>query len=118
MRVEPGTGATTGTTGTDFGLRPAEAAGGTSPDQGIGDASSVAGSSGPDFGAVLAQGIAQANTLQQDATAKADAVAKGASDDLHGTMITVKEAEIAMKLVGSVRNKLLDAFHELWRINL
>jgi flagellar hook-basal body complex protein FliE len=46
------------------------------------------------------------------------ALAAGATDDLHGTMIAVKEAEIGMKLVGSVRNKLLDAFHELWRTSV
>jgi flagellar hook-basal body complex protein FliE len=33
-------------------------------------------------------------------------------------MIAVKEAEISMKLVGSVRNKLVDAFQELWRTNV
>ncbi|GEM_PF-1397824 len=72
----------------------------------------------PDFGDILKQQVVDANKLQQLATAKAEALAKGAADDLHGTMITVKEAEISMKLVGTVRNRLLDAFHELWRINL
>jgi len=55
---------------------------------------------------------------QVKASAAVDALAKGASDDLHGTMISMKEAEISLKLVGTVRNKLLDAFHELWRINV
>ena len=41
--------------------------------------------------------------------------AAGATDDLHGTMIAVKEAEIGVRLVGAIRNKLLDAFHEIWR---
>lgn len=71
-----------------------------------------------DFGALFAGTVEEANRLHQVATAKAEALAKGASDDLHGTMISVKEAEFSLKLVGSVRNRLLDAFHELWRINL
>jgi flagellar hook-basal body complex protein FliE len=70
------------------------------------------------FGELLARGIADASRLSNEASAKTEAVARGTSDDLHGTMITVKEADISMKLVGSVRNRLLDAFHELWRINL
>ena len=70
------------------------------------------------FGDLLARGISDANRMQAAADAKTAGVVRGASDDLHGTMITVKEADIAMKLVGSVRNRLLDAFHELWRINL
>ena len=73
---------------------------------------------GADFGAVLERTVEGANRLQKAAAASAEALARGATDDLHGTMITTKEAEIAIKLVGSVRNKLLDAFHELWRINL
>ena len=71
-----------------------------------------------DFGAILADGIKSANDLQNEASAKVDALAAGKSDDLHGAMITSKEADISLKLVGTVRNRLLDAFHELWRINL
>jgi flagellar hook-basal body complex protein FliE len=33
-------------------------------------------------------------------------------------MIAMKEAEISVKLVGSIRNKLIDAFHELWRTSV
>lgn len=73
---------------------------------------------GFDFGSILAEGIKNANDLQNEASAKVDALAAGKSDDLHGAMITSKEADISLKLVGTVRNRLLDAFHELWRINL
>jgi flagellar hook-basal body complex protein FliE len=70
------------------------------------------------FGNVLEKTVEAASAKQNEAVAKAEAVAQGRLDDLHGTMITMKEAEISMKLVGSVRNKLLDAFQELWRINV
>ena len=46
------------------------------------------------------------------------AVARGVLDDLHGTMISAKEAEISLHLVGTIRNKLLDAFHEIWRTSV
>jgi flagellar hook-basal body complex protein FliE len=81
-------------------------------------ASEVEAGSTVDFGSVLAEGLSHANKLDAAASAKVEALVKGASDDLHGTMISAKEAEIAVKLVGSVRNRLLDAFHELWRIQL
>jgi flagellar hook-basal body complex protein FliE len=73
---------------------------------------------GADFASVLQKTAIDANDLQKTASAKAEALARGATDDLHGTMISVKEAEISLKLVGSIRNRLIDAFHELWRINL
>lgn len=79
---------------------------------------SVGETGAPDFGAILSSQIEDTNHLDKIASAKADALARGASDDLHGTMISLKEADISMKLVGTVRNRLLDAFHELWRINL
>ncbi|MBL8612742.1 MAG: flagellar hook-basal body complex protein FliE [Myxococcales bacterium] len=70
------------------------------------------------FEGVLEGLVDGANADQNKAKAAAEALARGATDDLHGTMISMKEAEISLKLVGSVRNKLLDAFHELWRINV
>ena len=62
--------------------------------------------------------MGQANALDQAANVKSQALASGAIDDLHGTMISLKEADIAVKLVGTVRNKILDAFQELWRTSV
>jgi flagellar hook-basal body complex protein FliE len=70
------------------------------------------------FGNFLGNAIEEANRADFTASKKVDALASGAADDLHGTMISVKEAEIAVKLVGTVRNKLLDAFNELWRTSV
>ena len=71
-----------------------------------------------DFESVLRGAVERVNATDHAAIDRVEALAAGATDDLHGTMIAVKEAEIGVKLVGSVRNKLLDAFHELWRINV
>ena len=86
---------------------------------GAGGATGTTGAdAGPDFSSILEQTVMEASRLDHIAAVKSDALARGASDDLHGTMISLKEADISMKLVGTVRNRLLDAFHELWRINL
>lgn len=84
----------------------------------IGGAGATSGTSGVGFGDVLAELGAQASVQHNKAATTADAVARGALDDLHGSMIAVKEAEISLKLMGSVRNKLLDAFQEIWRTNV
>ena len=70
------------------------------------------------FGDFLGNAIEEANRADFAASQKVDALASGAVDDIHGTMISVKEAEIAVKLVGTVRNKMLDAFNELWRTSV
>jgi flagellar hook-basal body complex protein FliE len=70
------------------------------------------------FGSVFTETVAQANQADHTAAEKVDALARGANDDLHGTMIAVKEADISIKLVANVRNKLLDAFNELWKTSV
>lgn len=81
----------------------------TKPADGVGGAS---------FDQVLGDFVAEASAQHQSAASAADAVARGGLDDIHGTMIAMKEAEISLKLVGSIRNKLLDAFQEIWRTNV
>jgi flagellar hook-basal body complex protein FliE len=70
------------------------------------------------FGDIFAQVVAQANQADSVAAQKVDSLARGVNDDLHGTMIAVKEADISIKLVGSIRNKLLDAFNEIWKTSV
>jgi flagellar hook-basal body complex protein FliE len=72
----------------------------------------------PSFGELFQGMVAQAAGDGHAATTQALDFAHGRVDDLHGTMIAAKKAEISLKLVGSVRNKLLDSFHELWRMNV
>ncbi len=80
---------------------------------------SAAGTTAVDsFGSFIGNAIQEANQSDFAASQKVDALASEAADDLHGTMISVKEAEISIKLVGTVRNKILDAFQELWRTSV
>jgi flagellar hook-basal body complex protein FliE len=44
--------------------------------------------------------------------------AAGRLDDIHGMMIAGKQAEIETRLLSNVRSKMLEAFQELWRINV
>lgn len=70
------------------------------------------------FSDVLNDMIGAANGAQFRADSASAAFAAGKSDDIHGTMIAVKEADISMRLTATVRNKLLDAFYELWRMSV
>jgi flagellar hook-basal body complex protein FliE len=97
--------------GGEPGIRPEEGVSGTS-------GSSAAAPEGISFSDLLEKTVGEANKMDAAASAKAQSLAEGRIDDLHGTMIAMKEADISMKLVGTVRNKLLDAFHELWRTSV
>lgn len=71
-----------------------------------------------DLGDLFAGALRDASAAEHTAETKAQALAAGKLDDIHGTMIASKEAEITVHLIGTIRNKLLDAFHELWRIGV
>ncbi len=72
----------------------------------------------PGFSDIFMQAVGQTAELGHVANNKAAAFARGVHDDLHGTMIATKEAEISVKMVGTIRTKLLESFQELWRINV
>src|ERR1700744_1731343 len=80
--------------------------------------SGVDAAASPSFADILKNTAMAASDKDREASEKMTALADGRSDDLHGTMITMKEADISIKLVGTVRDKLMDAFQQLWRINV
>jgi flagellar hook-basal body complex protein FliE len=96
-------------------LLPTEAAPEAGAGSGIGSAQS---SGGVSFEGILLKTVEQADQADRVANAKIDALSRGASDDLHGTMIAAREADISIKLVGTLRNKLLDAFQEIWKTSV
>jgi flagellar hook-basal body complex protein FliE len=70
------------------------------------------------FADLLKDAVASANASSQLAQQKTQDFAAGAVDDIHGTMIAMKQADIELKLVANVRNKLVEAFNDLWRMNI
>jgi flagellar hook-basal body complex protein FliE len=80
--------------------------------------SKVPGEGADLFGEMLATAAATANQKINQGQAAGEAFAAGATDDIHGTMLALSQADIELKLVGSVRNKVIDAFYELWRMQI
>ena len=78
----------------------------------------IAGEGGEIFSEVLANAAASANARINAGQGAGEAFAAGASDDIHGTMLALSQADIELKVVGSVRNKVIDAFYELWRMQI
>jgi flagellar hook-basal body complex protein FliE len=78
----------------------------------------VAGEGGEIFSEMLASAAASANQRINQGNAAGEAFAAGTTDDIHGTMLALSQADIELKVVGSVRNKVIDAFYELWRMQI
>jgi flagellar hook-basal body complex protein FliE len=85
---------------------------------GVGEAKSAIEPGADSFGEVLAQAVGQANQSAVAASHAAEEFAAGRRDDIHGTMLALSKADIELHLVGTVRNKVMDAFYELWRMQM
>ena len=70
------------------------------------------------FEALVKNLAASANHSINEAQAAGEAFAAGQRDDIHGTMLALSKADIEQRLVGTVRNKVIDAFYELWRMQI
>jgi flagellar hook-basal body complex protein FliE len=58
------------------------------------------------------------NQRINEAQAAGEAFAAGQKDDIHGTMLTLSKADIELRVLGNVRNRVIDAFYELWRMQI
>lgn len=68
------------------------------------------------FGSYLNHSISDVNQMLHQADRKNVEVAVGRSENLHEAMITFEKAETALKLLTQVRNKAIEAYHEIMRM--
>ena len=70
------------------------------------------------FGEVLKDSLAQVNALQKEADGAIQALATGATGTLHDTMLAIQRAELSFKLMMQVRNKIVEAYQEILRMQV
>ena len=68
------------------------------------------------FADVLASSIEKVNNSQNERSAMIDAFASGQSQNVHELMISMQKAGLAMNMTTAVRNKVMEAYKELTRI--
>jgi flagellar hook-basal body complex protein FliE len=82
----------------------------------------AAGGAGPEgkasFGEVLKDSLAQVNSLQHEADAAIQSLATGGTATLHDTMLAVQKAELSFRLMMQVRNKIVEAYQEVLRMQV
>jgi flagellar hook-basal body complex protein FliE len=81
-----------------------------------GAASGTGGTGG--FASMLSQKLGGVVDLQNQADAASQAVATGQSSDLAGATVAVEKASIAIDLVSSIRNKAVDAYQDVMRMQV
>ncbi len=73
---------------------------------------------GNKFGEMLKTSIAEVNQAQISADRAAEQIAAGETKDLHGAMIKLEEADISLRLMVQVRNKAVEAYQEIMRMQV
>ena len=73
---------------------------------------------GPSFGAVLAESLAQVNALQHEADQAIRELAAGGSATLHETMLALDKADLSFRLMMQVRSKIVEAYQEVLRMQV
>lgn len=70
------------------------------------------------FSEFLNRSIDEVNQMLGNADKSARDLATGKSENLHDAMITMEKAETAFKLLMQVRNKVIDAYQEVMRMQV
>jgi flagellar hook-basal body complex protein FliE len=73
---------------------------------------------GEDFGTTLRSALQEVNRIQLDAGNDVNRVVAGEEVDLHEVMISSAEAGIAFEMMMEIRNKLLEAYQEVMRMQV
>lgn len=78
----------------------------------------AAGPSEGGFASFLQKSMGDVNELLAQADKKSVELASGKSENLHDAMISFEKAETALKLMVQARNKAIEAYHEIMRMQV
>jgi flagellar hook-basal body complex protein FliE len=74
--------------------------------------------SGNGFGEILKDAIATTNELQKQSDQEIQKLMAGESQDLHTAVIAMQKADLSFQMMMQVRNKLVQAYQEIMRMQL
>lgn len=77
-----------------------------------------AGTDNSGFSRVLKAYTQQVNAEHKKANAAAEALAMGESRNTSETLLAIQKADLSFQLMLSVRNKLVEAYHEVMRMQV
>lgn len=88
------------------------------PLQGAGGGAAATPAGGATFADELARALAQVNALQLEADRQAELLATGELQDVHAVVLAAQKAELALQLTIQLRNRALEAYQEIIRMQV
>ncbi len=86
--------------------------------QSVSDIKSTDVQPGKSFSDTLSDAISNVNQLQKESDQKIQELATGKTDDIAGVMITAEKADLALRTMVQVRNKIIDAYQEIMKMQV
>ncbi len=71
---------------------------------------------GPTFSEQLSDFVSGIDQMQKGAKTQAEEFAVGRTNDIHNTMLDVEQAEISLRMLANVRNRVVDLYREVMRM--
>lgn len=70
------------------------------------------------FGDFLKESVAKVNSLQNEANVAIEKLASGESKSIHETLLAVEKADIAFKTMNQIRQKVIEGYKEIMRMQI
>lgn len=70
------------------------------------------------FADTLKDAVSEVNTLQKTADVKAQDLATGKTDNIQDVLMAAEKADIGLRLMVNVRNKIIDAYNEVMKMQV
>jgi flagellar hook-basal body complex protein FliE len=102
----------------DVGRLPLGGPGAAAPAGGAGPAPAAPAAGQGSFATVLKDALQEVDQLQRKADAAITSFASGDKASLHDTMIAMEQADVSFRLMVQVRNKIVEAYQEIMRIQV
>lgn len=71
-----------------------------------------------DFSSMLKDALKDVNDAQLEADDAVQKVLSGETKDIHSTMIALQKADVSLKMMLEVRNKIMEAYQEVMRTQI
>ena len=73
---------------------------------------------GPAFGETMTRALDRVDQVQKTSEAQVEAFVAGETENTHEVMIAMNQAELHFQLLTEVRNKLLEGYQEIMRMQV
>ncbi len=91
---------------------------GVSSSNSVSDQFKTEKNNGKSFADTLNEAISNVNEMQLQSDQKVQELATGKTDDIAGVMITSEKADIALRAMVQVRNKIIDAYQDIMKMQV